>query len=94
MSIFTIEKNIPVPPASKFSGESKYPFDDMKYGDSFFIASPTGKEKAKKEQLRVSNAFYKWRVRNNIKDIAYTARIVEEDGIVGVRFWILKKEQK
>lgn len=33
---FVIESGVPVPPRASGAGESKYPFNDMKVGDSFF----------------------------------------------------------
>ncbi len=36
--MFTIEKNIPIPPKKRCTVKSKYPFAEMKIGDSFFNA--------------------------------------------------------
>jgi hypothetical protein len=65
-----IESNIPLPPASK-----KYPFGQMKVGDSFFVPDTT--------PALVSGSRSYWTRKTGAK---YAARTV--DG--GVRFWRVK----
>ena len=39
MTEFTIEKNVPIPVGGKgVSGQTKYPFSEMKIGDSFAVS--------------------------------------------------------
>jgi hypothetical protein len=77
---FKIEKNIPIP---KKKGNTKgnpngcitvYPFDEMLYGDSFFVPI-TGKRK-----IHIANSLRICAKRKNVK---VTVRFVED----GIRVW-------
>lgn len=50
MSRFVVESGIPIGPVSQ--GKCAYPFDEMKFGDSFFVAvnSPAS-QKRTRDQL-------------------------------------------
>ena len=43
MSEFTIEKSIPVPKLTGAGRKTKYPFESMQVGDSFFVKDGTVK---------------------------------------------------
>lgn len=67
--MFQIEKNVPIP-----NGRStKYPFADMKVGDSITVAAP--------DNLRAKIAAHQWARRNNAKFVCRTQR----DGVM--RIW-------
>lgn len=56
----------------------KYPWDDLKIGDSFFVGGIS------QSNVRVPGMMAAARIGNGCK---FTARKVTEKGIVGVRVW-------
>lgn len=78
---YEIESNVPPP---KKSQRNKYPFDDMKVGDSFFVPL----EKADPSSVR-NSAFSHAQRRD---DFAVSVRHVTKDGVkTGVRVWRVAK---
>ena len=77
MSLYQIERKVPFVPISK-TRQTKYPFPDMKIGDSFFV--PADNTKA---IPRVRSAASLWAQKYNRKLVT---RVV--DG--GVRVWRVK----
>lgn len=62
-----IEKNIPIP--SNTTKRSKYPFIDMKIGDSFFITTDHNPEHTRKRVAAAASMFSKergWRFKTQV----------------------------
>jgi hypothetical protein len=72
-----VEAGIPIPPRTQLGRRSKYPFEDMDVGDSFFVAGRDGKNFGG----TVTGA------RKRHPDMAFEMRTVKEDGVIGVRVW-------
>jgi hypothetical protein len=70
MSTLKIEIGVPMP------GRQKYPLEDIKIGQSFFVPNQTAK--------KISPPIYGWGHRNARK---FTLRTVTESGVKGVRVW-------
>lgn len=82
--MFKVEKNVAIPPQVAGRGCSKYPFREMKVGDSFFVPSESQEMSAKITSTLhgvASNIFGKGGI---------TTRRVEEKGQLGVRVWRVK----
>lgn len=77
--MYQIEKGIPLPPRSRSSGYSKYPFADMQLGDSFVISLNPG-ESIDQLRFRANSALAKARKTTNAQ---FSSRTV--DG--GIRIW-------
>lgn len=71
---FKIEKGIPIPQSNP-----KYPFKDMKVGDSFLI-----KNCDKKSRMRLNSAVGYFKTRH--KDWKFSIRAIQKD----VRVWRIK----
>ena len=90
MSRFVVESGIPIRPVSQ--GKCVYPFDEMKFGDSFFVAvnSPAS-QKRTRDQL--TGAFKRGCKFNKVENVGYVTRLVEEDDVMGVRFWMVERKK-
>lgn len=53
-----IEKGVPIPPSSGGGRKPKYPWREMKVGDSFFVEG---------EPIKLRNSLYPLATRHNIK---------------------------
>ena len=85
MGEFKIEKGVPMPQPRRVGRPSRYPFLEMKRGDSFFVAAPKGGEKGLR--IQVSTALQKMRGRHWPDDSkVFSYRTVEG----GVRVWRTK----
>ena len=83
-----IDKNIPVPAGTRAGGaEIMFPFEDMEVGDSFFVALLPGKTE---EQMvaKLRHAYRKY-AKQQEPEPRFTAKIVEEEGVAGIRTWRL-----
>ena len=79
--MFKIEKNIPLVRKKPSRNRTKYPFREMKIGDSFLYPEKTGESKMRKAiSLRISAAKYSAKT---IKKMKLSIREVKE----GVRCW-------
>lgn len=80
-----VEKNIPIP-KPRTGPKRRYPLETIAEGDSFFVAC---RENTPKEALRVRStvggAIYKYRKSEPTK--RFTTRVVEENGVLGLRVW-------
>jgi len=75
---FTIEQDVPTP-----AGRSKYPFQEMEVGDSFFV--PLEDEtlaKRRAQSVRAQAGRF-----GKINGVKFSIRTLDEDGQVGVRCW-------
>lgn len=72
-----IDKGIPIPTKMQLGRRSKYPFDIMDVGDSFFVPGRDGK----------SFGGTVTAARKRLTDMAFEMRTVKEDGVIGVRVW-------
>lgn len=85
MSEFKIERNIPVSPKGRGPGRSeKYPFADMKPGDSFCVPTQNGQE-PRQLQSTLAGCWTRY-IKAHAPDAKFTTRQV--DG--GVRVWRVK----
>ena len=89
----TIEKGIPVPPKSVGGRPSKYPFGEMKVGDSFAIGIPAGREQ-QAIVTNLSSSAQAWVRRTPESPISFTVRAVVEEGSPLVRCWAEAKRVK
>lgn len=69
-----IEDNIPMPPKSR--GGAALPFTQLKVGQSFFVLKTYGAIHAQVKKLKDSGCTF-----------SFATRVVEEDGVKGVRVW-------
>jgi hypothetical protein len=81
-SPFKIEQDVPIP-RENWTGNNRYPFRDMKVGDSFFISSDTPGEAA----LRVRSSVCYFSKRNP----EYHFTVLKVDG--GCRVWRIAKKR-
>lgn len=72
-----IDKGVPIPTKMQLGRRSKYPFDLMEVGDSFFVPGRDGK----------SFGGTVTAARKRYTDLSFEMRTVKEDGVVGVRVW-------
>ncbi len=84
MSEFEIESGIEVPPPGTGKHNQKYPFADMKIGDSFFCSINAEGLQRQTEISAVRNAARGFSNRNCIELVA---RVVKEERGRGVRVW-------
>ena len=84
MSEYKIDTKIPIPSIRNKNG--RYPFDTLKVGDSFFVPAEGA------NVVAVRSAAYMY-AKSHL-DYKVTARLVEEDGVKGVRIWRVAKEEK
>lgn len=78
--MYEIEKGIKIP-VRKSSRPAKYPWRQMELGDSFFV--PSGNPSKMITRLNPSSQTQK-------AGLKFTRRIVEENGVKGVRIWRIK----
>ena len=76
-----IEHNVPIPPHGNV-GAVRYPFRDMKTGDSFFVKQEAG-ESRKKLSARVRSASAQFRRRSTGEVVSFTTRMEKN----GIRVW-------
>lgn len=82
-----VDRGIPLPGHIGSKGRAaKYPFDEMRAGDSFEI--PT--HKAGLRGCRVINAFAQWRISRGRKNLGMLSKL-SADG-ASRRFWIMEKK--
>ncbi len=91
---FVIEDSIPVPSVigRGRTGQTKYPFDILQPGQSFFIADIEGQPKAAKSLAStVSSASARYAVEqpdgSKVYERKFLVRAVTENGIEGARIW-------
>lgn len=75
---FKVEKGIEIPKAKT---RNKYPVGTMEVGDSFFTPLEN------KSSQRVQTALIQYTKSNRFVGMTFTTRVVEENGIRGVRLW-------
>ena len=87
MAEFKLESAIPIPTDFRTT-EFKYPLEDMKIGDSFFIA-PNEDETVKRLAGRLSQATQAYQKRMLRQGLArrYTKRLWTENEQSGYRVW-------
>lgn len=76
-----IEHNVPIPPHGNV-GAVRYPFRDMKAGDSFFVKQEPGESRAKLS-ARVRSASAQFRRRATGEVVSFTTRMEK----TGIRVW-------
>tara|TARA_R100001086_G_scaffold236180_1_gene159522 strand:- start:218 stop:493 length:276 start_codon:yes stop_codon:yes gene_type:complete len=88
MADFKLTSNIPVPTDFR-STELKYPFEDMKVGDSFFIAPEYEDETVKRLSNRIAQArqSYQKRCIKQGNEVRFTQRMWVEEEVAGCRIW-------
>ena len=88
MADFELEDNIPIPP-DFHEGSRKYPFVDMKVGQSFFIAPEYEDETVKRLGNRIAQArqAFQKKMAKLETPVQFTQRIDTKDDIVGYRIW-------
>ena len=74
-----IDRNIPQPRAK--TGKRKYPWPEMKEGDSFFVPGKKAKE--------LTGVAMDW-VKHNDLNWIFRSSTVVEDGVEGARIWRIK----
>lgn len=72
-----LDKNIPIPVASKKTGPRKYPFAEMEIGDSFFIEATSIQQIARKRSTLCVSA----------KRMGDNYKITIKRVIGGIRCW-------
>ena len=88
--MYTIDKNIPLPnPSRNGIAQYKYPFFQMKLGDSFAVpVDPTTKLNYLQVGQRVANAILIQHKRPNNGDMRFTYRTDKESRVI--RVWRTK----
>lgn len=90
--MFKIDNAVPVPQIRRGGAGSKYPWADMKAGQSFFVSADNNDDAARIKRNLYSNAVNF--VRRNELELWPTVAIVdEEDYGFGVRVWLFEKEE-
>ena len=88
MSEYKIDSHVPRPPPRK--GNYKYPWREMKEGDSFFL--PKREDRTARE---TGNLAYmsgrQWLSQKNITHLTICQRVATENGVEGSRIWLVKK---
>lgn len=74
-----IDKRVPIPKPETRDRSPKYPWADMKVGDSFFVAGVT--------QKAINSSAHHQTLHGNG---TYSTRVVVENGVKGVRCWKVK----
>ena len=88
MQIFEIETGIPVPKRRR-KPACPYPFANMQPGQSFFVAERP--EHCSKLRRHSTSAYLRWKMREGLGQLGHCSASVEEDGVSGVRFWMVDK---
>ena len=80
-----IDKGVPIPKQTRRTPTFNYPFGEMDIGDSFFV---TPDSQQTPEQL-LARARHQYRnfAKQQDPEPKFTAKIAEENGVVGVRVW-------
>ena len=80
--MFKIDKNIAMPEVklARRGAAQKYPFDNMKPGDSFFVPVDEGQDLEARRQVIGSSA--------RARGYRINTRCVTEDGVKGVRIFM------
>lgn len=76
--MFKIDKNVKMPP--KGQKPSKYPFQQMEVGDSFFVPNPKDKKRSP-----ITSATHS--ANKKLAPKRFTSRTVTESGVMGMRIW-------
>lgn len=80
-----IEKAVPLPAARAAGRGAKYPFKEMRAGDSFAVPfDPAVSERRNMQRLTMSATSWAKRSDSALK---FVARLVEEEGVRKVRLW-------
>jgi hypothetical protein len=85
MSATTIEFGIPMPPAGKPGPEVKFPWAQMRPGDSFFV--PGGRLNQRDSRRGTAAIVGTAAGYKIIKGSSWGKRAVTENGVNGVRVW-------
>lgn len=90
MARITVSPNVPIPESKRvMPGEARYPFLDMKVGDSFFVPLTKGKTVSQLRNAINSSAYYV-PGKPGMSGAKFSTRKVEENGQVGIRCWRVK----
>ena len=88
MSEYKIDSHVAAPLTRH--GNNKYPWDEMKEGDSFFLPKREGRTARETGNLAyVSGRQWLWR--HNITHLKVCQRLATENGVEGSRIWLVKK---
>lgn len=87
MQIFEIEDGIPMP--ERAAAECPYPFAKMHHSQSFIVAARP--EHCSKVRNQIVGAYKRWKMRQPFANLGYRCATVEENGVSGVRFWMVEK---
>ena len=87
--MYNVEKSVPIPTRERGGrrGETKYPWADMKIGDSFAVPArgPTKTLQQDKAQNSLATSARHWGLLHGSKDFKVTTRLVDEGKFV--RCW-------
>jgi hypothetical protein len=88
MSEFNLDDHVPIPTDFHTTG-TKYPFEEMGIGQSFFISPEYEDESVKRLGNRIAQArqSYQKRLAKQGNEVRFTQRLWTEDGIAGYRVW-------
>ena len=89
MNEYKIDSNVPAPPARPH-GNYKYPWGEMKEGDSFFLPKREGYTARDTGNLAYMSG-RQWLSRNNTTHLKVCQRLATENGVEGSRIWLVKK---
>jgi hypothetical protein len=82
---FKLDDNVPIPETSRGERPSKYPWDTMNVGQSFFV--PGAKQST-------FNTLTAGRTKKYNGERKFISKAVTEDGVEGVRVWRIEPEAK
>ena len=88
MNEYKIDSHVPAP--TDQPGSPKYPWDEMKEGDSFFIPKREGRTARETGNLAYM-AGRQWLWRNNIRHLKVCQRLATENGVEGSRIWLVNR---
>ena len=80
-----IDKNVPIPKGTRVSPTVTYPFGEMEIGDSFFV--PPFLQQTTKQLIAKMRHEYRNFAKQQDPQPKFTAKISEENSVVGVRVW-------
>jgi hypothetical protein len=88
MADFKLDSGIAIPTDFRTT-ELKYPFEEMRVGDSFFAAPEYEDETVKRLAGRMAQArqAYRKRKAKQGEEVRFTQRQWTEDGVAGQRIW-------
>ena len=88
MADYKVDSAIPIPTDFRTT-ELKYPFENMKVGESFFITPEFEDESVKRLAGRLSQATqsYQKRMAKQGEEVRFTKRLWTEDEQSGYRVW-------